>query len=90
MQQVNAPNPAGLVIVLVLAAIAVSGSDKKWRAVLLILGWTALGFVVGTGIGFAFGSAGAAGSAAGVMSLLMGAGASIKKISDNHKAKAPS
>jgi hypothetical protein len=77
----------GTVIILMLAVFAVSRSDKKWRALLVILGWTALGLAIGTGIGFAAGSPAAAGSFAAVLSRVMAAAASIKKILDNRKAK---
>jgi len=87
MPQPNPPNPIPLAIVIVLAVIAISGSEKKLRSALVILGWTVAGFAVGTGIGFATGSPGAAGLLAGVMTLIMGAGASIKKMMENRKSK---
>jgi hypothetical protein len=77
--------PYGLALLLVLAIVAISKSQKKWLTALFILGWAVLGFVIGTAVGFAFGSASAAGGSAGICSLVMGIGASIKKISDNRK-----
>jgi len=88
MQQANAASPFGLLVVIALAMVAISGSDKRWRTTLFIFGWTALGLAVGTGVGLLMGSAGAAGSLAGGLTLLMGAGTSIIKISENRKAKA--
>jgi NhaP-type Na+/H+ and K+/H+ antiporter len=76
---------APLAIFLALGIIAVVTSKKKWLTTLFVLGWAVLGFVIGTTIGYAFGSASAAGSAAGIGMLVMGIGASIKKISDNRK-----
>ena len=66
MQQTNALNPGGLVAVIALAVIVVAGSNKKWRTVLVILGWMAIGFAVGAGIGFALGTGAAGGTAVGL------------------------
>jgi hypothetical protein len=77
--------PYGLALFLALAIIAISKSQKKWLTALFILGWTAIGCAMGAAVGFAGGSAPAAGGMAGVCSLVMGIGASIKKISDNRK-----
>jgi hypothetical protein len=87
MQQASAPNPFPLGIVIALAAIAISGSKKKWRTTLIILGWTVAGFAVGTGVGYALGSPAAAGGMAVVLTVVMGAGVSIMKISENRKSK---
>ena len=76
----------GLPLLLVLAIVAVSKSQKKWLTALFILGWTVLGIVIGTAVGFAAGgSHAAAGGLAAVCSQIMGIWASIKKISDNRK-----
>lgn len=76
---------AALALFLALGIIAISKSQKKWLTALFILGWTAIGFAIGTAVGFIGGSASAAGGLAGICGLIMGIGASIKKISDNRK-----
>lgn len=69
-------SPIPLAALIALAVVAISKSQKKWLTPLFILGWTAAGLAVGTGIGFAFGSAPAAGGLAGILALVMGIGAS--------------
>jgi hypothetical protein len=81
-------SPIPLAALIALAIVAISKSEKKWLTALFILGWTAAGFAVGTAIGFAFGSAPAAGGLAGILSLVMGIGASVRKIWGNRKPPA--
>jgi hypothetical protein len=80
-------SPVPLALLIILAIIATSKSQKKWITALFILGWTAVGFAVGSVIGFAFGSASAAGGLAGILALIMGIGASIQKIWGNRKVQ---
>ena len=74
-------------LVLVLAAFAVTGSAAKWRTILYIFGCSLLGLAIGAGVALALKNPEAGGSLSGVLIILLGAGSSIQKIIENRKRK---
>jgi hypothetical protein len=81
------------ILLIAVATIAIHGSANRYKTMWFIVGYALLGGLVGGGIGYAIGTAsggnaaGAAGSMTGVALIVMGLGASIKKILENRKVK---
>lgn len=77
----------GLVILLIAAIFAISGSTKKWKVALLILMFCAAGLGIGAGVGWITGSMATGGSLGGVLMLVCGIAASVWQIQNNRKIK---
>jgi hypothetical protein len=70
-----------------LAAYAIAGSDKKWKAFGFILLSAVLGIAVGAIVGLAEKNAAAGGEFAGLLLMIAGAATSIRLIIDNRRRR---
>ena len=82
-----APNLAPLLILIVSAGVAISGSNRKWRTLLVIFASMVAGFVLGLLLGLLLRNMAAGGDAAAFATLVMGSGAAIKEILSQRKAR---
>ena len=87
--QTNSSSALVTAVALALAVIAIARSPRKWQTLLFVVGWALLFSAVGIAIGFAFGSAPAAGTL-GALALQVGlAGAAIEQIYRYRRSSPP-
>jgi hypothetical protein len=83
-QQANPNAPFLFLIFIALAAYAIAGSDKKWKAFGIILLSAVFGLAVGAIVGIVMA---AGGTLAGLLTNIAGAAASIRQIVDNRRRR---
>ena len=79
--------PVLFLVFVVLAAYAIAGSDKKWKAFGSIVMSAVLGIVVGAIVGMVEKNASAGGEFAGLLLIIAGAATSIRLIVDNRRRR---
>jgi hypothetical protein len=79
--------PVLFLVFVVLAAYAIAGSDKKWKAFGFILLSAVLGVAIGAIVGLVEKNASAGGEFAGLLLMVAGAATSIRLIIDNRRRR---
>jgi hypothetical protein len=77
--------PVLFLVFVVLAAYAIAGSNKKWKALGFILLSAVLGMAIGAIVGVVEKNASAGGEFAGLLLIIAGAATSIRLIIDNRR-----